>query len=225
MSFNKFIDNTNDAEKGLYVPHKDSMGTEDSSAESLDSNRESLTTRYSVNIPLTGNEVSLNKANAEEKSNVLGFEILKNEESLLEDKLYGNKYTVKKPKKMGNCFTFLFFKNRPVIVIGPDCILSTCLFTSVNITFALLNFFIFPYLGDVIRYIGVATFFLQVFSHAFTALINPGIPSRDFYVSNNRDLLDKAGYKVCKICNIVVHVNQNVSHCEDCNICVEGKIK
>lgn len=31
-------------------------------------------------------------------------------------------------------------------------------------------------------------------------------------------------YRICKLCNIVVLVDNNVIHCEDCDICVEGKL-
>ena len=63
-------------------------------------------------------------------------------------------------------------------------------------------------------------------------IINPGIPHRNNYVSDgvmlsiyqqvkqNNYKFDK--YRVCKICNILVNVEQNITHCEDCNICVES---
>jgi hypothetical protein len=30
------------------------------------------------------------------------------------------------------------------------------------------------------------------------------------------------GYHFCNRCHIFVDINKDVSHCEDCNICVEG---
>jgi hypothetical protein len=35
--------------------------------------------------------------------------------------VYGNDLKVKKPCKMGNCYTFWFLHGRPTIVVGPQC--------------------------------------------------------------------------------------------------------
>ena len=35
--------------------------------------------------------------------------------------LYGNDITIKCPKKIGNMRAFLYYKDNPLIVIGPDC--------------------------------------------------------------------------------------------------------
>ncbi len=75
-------------------------------------------------------------------------------------------------------------------------------------------------------YLGVAIYLTQTISHILTACLNPGIPSRDYYVSNfvRKGISKKnSEYKMCKICNIIIHERRNVSHCEDCNICIEGK--
>jgi hypothetical protein len=81
----------------------------------------------------------------------------------------------------------------------------------------------------VFSILGISIYLSQIISHLLTAVINPGVPSREYFISSyvkekalslksNRD----SGYKICKICNIIVHERKNVSHCEDCNICVEG---
>ncbi len=31
-------------------------------------------------------------------------------------------------------------------------------------------------------------------------------------------------YKVCKICNILVNSDDNVIHCDDCQVCIKSKI-
>lgn len=71
-------------------------------------------------------------------------------------------------------------------------------------------------------------YFLQIVSHMITALINPGLPSRDHYITTYVKIkalnlsLKNDGYKICKVCNICVHSRKNVSHCQDCDVCVEG---
>ncbi len=76
---------------------------------------------------------------------------------------------------------------------------------------------------------GVTIYLSQTISHLLTALMNPGIPSREHYVTNyvketsiNLKRKKENGYKICRICNIIVHDRRNVSHCEECNICCEG---
>ena len=64
-------------------------------------------------------------------------------------------------------------------------------------------------------------FLLNFFSHLFTILINPGIPSRKYY-SMFSDENSKRDYNLneCKKCNIIVPKELNVSHCYNCNVCI-----
>jgi hypothetical protein len=72
---------------------------------------------------------------------------------------------------------------------------------------------------------------LQFFSHISTALINPGIPSRNnflpCYIKENKINLNEKNpnLQICRLCNIVVNKDDNVSHCEECDLCVIGKLK
>jgi len=60
-------------------------------------------------------------------------------------------------------------------------------------------------------------------------IINPGIPLRkNFlpeYIKKNRIDLNKKNpdFQICRLCNIIVHKNDNVSHCEECDLCCVGK--
>ena len=83
----------------------------------------------------------------------------------------------------------------------------------------------------ILYYIGLIVYLTQTISHILTACINPGIPSREHFITNyvketsmNLKRSKESGYKICRICNIIVHERKNVAHCEDCNICCEGKI-
>jgi len=48
-------------------------------------------------------------------------DIEKQDEYIYDEKVYGNEIKVKEPMKMGNVFTFLYYKTHPMFVIGPDC--------------------------------------------------------------------------------------------------------
>ena len=112
--------------------------------------------------------------------------------------------------------------------------MSIILFIIINIFNTILIMGVYPQLHYLIEYIGLVVYILQTFSHFYTTLINPGIPHRNNYVSDSimhtiyqnikyhNYKFDK--YRVCKMCNILVTADQQVTHCEDCNICVEGII-
>lgn len=63
---------------------------------------------------------------------------------------------------------------------------------------------------------------------------NPGIPKNKSNTYEIQDIeLNKIadnsnrknknkGYQFCNKCHLYVDVQNNVSHCEDCNVCVEG---
>lgn len=66
---------------------------------------------------LNSENMSLNSVSVKEKT----VDIERQQELLVEDKVFGNHINNKFPRKMGNVFTYLFIKNNPIIVIGPDC--------------------------------------------------------------------------------------------------------
>jgi len=33
-----------------------------------------------------------------------------------------------------------------------------------------------------------------------------------------------ANYRICTVCKIVMNLDENVEHCEECNVCVEGNM-
>lgn len=56
-----------------------------------------------------------------------------------------------------------------------------------------------------------------------TFLVNPGIPSRELWLENFKGE-DISDYRICNICKIVMRAEDETEHCEECNICVVGKI-
>ena len=92
----------------------------------------------------------------------------------------------------------------------------------------------YPHFNYGLTILGIFLYFIQTLTHLYCLLVNPGIPNRKFYISEsvmqsiytyleytNSESFDK--YKICKICNIYVPPDQSVIHCEDCNICINGK--
>ena len=56
-----------------------------------------------------------------EKLEILEIEKQDNNTILYDDKVFGNDIKIKKPYRYGKTFTCLYYKNHPIIVIGPDC--------------------------------------------------------------------------------------------------------
>ena len=89
-----------------------------------------------------------------------------------------------------------------------------------------------PMINIFFKLIGLLLYITQVLSHLFTMLINPGLPDKNNYISNevinifqNNSEYDSSflkKYRKCDICNILVQTKNEVIHCENCNICVEG---
>jgi hypothetical protein len=105
------------------------------------------------------------------------------------------------------------------------------LITLINL---LLAYFVYPNYNYGLTILGIALYLVQCVTHVYNLLVNPGIPNRKFYISEsvmqsiytyleytNSESFDK--YKICKICNIYVPPDHSVIHCEDCNICINGK--
>ena len=67
-------------------------------------------------------------------------------------------------------------------------------------------------------------FLIFMSSYLLTALLNPGIPNRDYYsknfIENNPDLPSSSLVK-CSKCNIVVPKKFRISHCSICQVCVK----
>lgn len=82
---------------------------------------------------------------------------------------------------------------------------------------------------------GIIVYLTQITSYTYTFLKNPGIPeikrhsadSQDVELSNslkkdNKNKRNQQGYQFCNKCHMFVDIEKNVSHCEDCNVCIEG---
>ena len=80
----------------------------------------SIETELSV---MNSTTISNNEEGIIEKENNATQPIIVEEQNniLNENLFYGNNINDLKPKFLGNMRTFLYYKNNPLIVIGPDC--------------------------------------------------------------------------------------------------------
>lgn len=81
-------------------------------------------------------------------------------------------------------------------------------------------------LSDTLKMFGFVIYFIQIVSYTYTALINPGIPKKEFDADGDlRDALKNIkSFRICKICNIIMNKDIDTTHCDECNVCIEGKI-
>ncbi len=110
--------------------------------------------------------------------------------------------------------------------------MSIILFFAVNLFNAFLIIAIYPKTHYLMKYIGNTLYVIQVISQIYTTIINPGIPHRNNYISDevmdtlyqnmrlNNVNFDK--YRICRQCNILVNIEQQITHCDECDICIIG---
>lgn len=171
-----------------------------------------------------------------------------------EDNNFGNIFA-KKPCRIGNTYTCLWYHGEPLIVIGPHWPFFLCLnsiIMSISITYF---FFLWNSLYPTARNIGFAIFIFQNFCYWYTALVNPGIPIKhhisyinlnnnspeNSVVMSNNDInnnkhpmeigslrkIKKVSKKtentrVCRTCNIIIDLELDMVHCDECDVCIEG---
>ena len=71
--------------------------------------------------------------------------------------------------------------------------------------------------------IGIIIYILFVFFHLITSLINPGLPTKDYFLENFNMAESKSeNYVICKKCKVIMDLDQGTEHCVDCDICVMG---
>lgn len=110
-------------------------------------------------------------------------------------------------------------------------IILALIIIALDITFF---YFLFPYLSSFLRLVSYCVFLFQFITHIYCSLINPGIPSRNNFISERIIHLISQGlqvdpnylnkYRICKKCNIIISADQPITHCDICKICVESKL-
>ena len=78
--------------------------------------------------------------------------------------------------------------------------------------------FIISHIDGLTKFIFHTLYFIFLFSLSITAVINPGIPERKYYLNN---YTNERQYSKCKKCNIIVLNELKIGHCIDCDICIQ----
>lgn len=78
-------------------------------------------------------------------------------------------------------------------------------------------------LSDYVKFIGILLLATQIFSYWYTALKNPGIPKKELWLNNGKEVTIKNS-RICYICNVIMNLDEGTEHCDDCGVCIEGKI-
>lgn len=79
-----------------------------------------------------------------------------------------------------------------------------------------------------IKVLGFVIYLIHMICYIYTVLKNPGIPAQEMELENSdlKEVLKGIkNYKICKICNVIMNRNKETNHCEDCGVCIEGKLK
>ena len=122
--------------------------------------------------------------------------------------------------KLGNTYALFGDKyGSPLIVIGPQWYMYFCCCSIINIIFLLFFKKFWIYMNIFFQSIGIIIFLAFCISYSYTSLVNPGIPKYD-----ENAILGKPreNYRFCRPCGIWTSLEENTSHCFDCDICYEG---
>ena len=122
--------------------------------------------------------------------------------------------------KLGNTYTFFGDKDAsPLIVIGPNWYMYLVCCLGVTIGFLLFFRSFWAYMNILFKLIGIIVFLTFFISYSYTSLLNPGIPKYD-----ENAILGKPreNYRFCAQCCIWISLEENGSHCFECNVCYEG---
>jgi hypothetical protein len=73
-----------------------------------------------------------------------------------------------------------------------------------------------------IFFFGLVIAKIQVFSYIYTAIMNPGLPKREY--ENLRFTDENKNYRICKDCRLWINTDAKTFHCYECEVCVEGRL-
>lgn len=82
----------------------------------------------------------------------------------------------------------------------------------------MFSLFIIKHIDGLTKYIFHTLYFIFLLSLFFTAVINPGIPERKYYLNNYPNQRQNSK---CKKCNIIVLNELKIGHCIKCDICIQ----
>ena len=149
-----------------------------------------------------------------------------------EKKIFGNNIFNINPIKCGKLLCFFYLNEKPLITIGPTFYYNFLIIFGINLINIINIFFINFHIHNFFLIIEYFLFYFQFIFHLITIFINEGIPEKKWFLNEeliknlckNENLNQNFNFEkfqICKICNLLINKNNNVFHCEFCNICCE----
>ena len=154
-----------------------------------------------------------------ENASELNIKTLESNNIIFGNDLLLNKY----PKKIGNLNAYFYYKNYPLILINfPQMYLFLIYQIFINLFFFLTIKLFHKNLYNFLEFLYIISYIIPVSSHLIIFFMNPGTPkfNLNFYQLNQIDENEKKNFMYCKICNIIVKIEDDVVHCDECNVCV-----
>ena len=176
--------------------------------------------------PQSSDKKSTSDKESQENTNILIEDNINNSQNIVEifnenDNEHFNEQKINpnKERVFKNIHCFFYLDNEPLIIIGPDLGYFIWIFT----IFSFFSILVYSLKTSAYftTFLFVSGYIFFAVSYIMLMIVNPGIPSEKKHYDIN-DL--NFNYKQCKACNCIYHKNdfKNVSHCDECGICVEG---
>ena len=165
----------------------------------------------------TGNNINISNNNDPNESvNNLTHNFINNED---EDN-QNNEINPNLERIFSKIHPFLFFKNEPLILIGPDILYYVIIF-SISSFFSIIFYSLKNKSYTIMKILFLFGYLFYAITYTLLMILNPGVPTN----KSNIDLEElKKNYNQCNICNCIFYKNNEyiTFHCHECNICVEN---
>ena len=117
-------------------------------------------------------------------------------------------------------FLFMDKYDNPLLIIGPHWPLFACFFGIINILYLIVIFKLWSRFSFKSKIINQISYWTYTLSYSYTSMINPGYPKNNH---ERRDGYPREEFYFCSVCKFYVRRSSEASHCDDCNICIEGQ--
>ncbi len=148
--------------------------------------------------------------------------------------IYGTNYEdIKNSLKLGKTINFFYIFDYCLCSIGPNYFYPLILFIINLLIYDVLLLILKNKEAKLLIFLFKFSYLNYIFSHLIIFFLNPGIPSKNYIDKiineyykikefNNLDLNIKL--KICKNCNLITKIKDNIKHCKICGICYFNKL-
>jgi len=151
--------------------------------------------------------------------------------------IYGINYEdIKNSLKLGKTINFLYIFDYSLCSIGPNYIYPLILFIINLLIYDVLLIILKNEDAKLLIFLFKFSYLNYIFSHFISVFLNPGIPSKKYidqiineYYKNDKinelnNLNLNIKLKICKNCNLITKIKDNIKHCKICEICYFNKL-